>query len=392
MTTANYSRIIFIPLTLIFVIFSAGFSAAQTAKNDYSIKGWWSGQSSPFSPVVHPDSRITFRLKAPHASRVELNFGEWDVKPQPLVRDSSGTWNITIGPVEPEIYGYTFNVDGTTTLDFENPRAKIGQTVFSSVVEVPGNPPRFDEVQNVSHGEIHVLKYISTPLCRLRSVYIFTPPGYAQNLSGKYPVLYLRHGGGDTEASWSQDGCAGTILENLIANNKAVPMIIVMTNGMTDGSWAGGSTPEAMNILENELMTDVIPLVEKNFRVKKAAESRAIAGLSMGGGQAFVMGLRNQKKFAWIGEFSSGLLSAAEFDIDKILPDVLKDTVTVNKNLRLLWVACGKNDPRYNGHLNLSSLLSTRGIHHEFHDMPGGHEWKVWRHQLSGFMQKLFKK
>ncbi|MGE5498728.1 MAG: esterase [Syntrophothermus sp.] len=392
MTAANRFRFRFTPMALLFLIFSTGYSSAQTAKNDYTIKGWWTGQASPFSPVVHSDRHITFRFKAPHAARVELNFGEWDVKGQAMKKDTSGIWTITIGPVEPEIYGYTFNVDGTTTLDFENPKAKIGQTVFSSVVEVPGNPPRFDEIQNVPHGSLHIVKYISNPLKRLRSVYVYTPPDYAKNSSGRYPVLYLRHGGGDTEASWSQDGCAGTILENLIAGNKAVPMIIVMTNGMTDGSWAGGSTPEAMTLLENELIGDVIPLIEKNFRVKEGSENRAIAGLSMGGGQAFVMGLHNQKKFAWIGEFSSGLLSAAEFDLDKIVPEVLKDSSAVNKNVRLLWVACGKNDPRYNGHLNLSSLLNSRGIHHEFHDMPGGHEWKVWRHQLNDFMQRIFRK
>lgn len=166
-------------------------------------------------------------------------------------------------------------------------------------------------------------------------------------------------------------------------------MIIVMTNGMTDGSWAGGSSPEGMALLEDELLTDVIPLVEKSFHVIKNKENRAIAGLSMGGGQAFIMGLKNLDKFSWIGEFSSGLLSDYEFDLEKRIPGISNAEV-VNSHLKLLWISCGTLDPRYNGHLNLVESLKKRGIKNEFTKFIGGHEWKVWRHSLYEFLQKIF--
>src|SRR5690606_11865024 len=173
-------------------------------------------------------------------------------------------------------------------------------------------------------------------------------------------------GGGDDEASWSSPaGQAHILLENLVNAQKAVPMIVVMTNGMTDGTWAGGSSKEAMEILEEELLMDVIPLVEQTYRTKPGKENRAIAGLSMGGGQAYVMGLRNLDKFSWIGEFSSGLLSDTSFDINERAPDILEHPAKINDQLYVLWIGCGKDDDRYQGHLAFHSDLMTRGINHE---------------------------
>lgn len=375
---------------LAFAALSLSCASAATRPNDYSISTWWKPSSTTHYPDVHVDHSITFHLKAPQASHVELLFGEWDIKPQPMTRDQAGDWTVTIGPVEPEIYSYLFSVDGTRTLDLGNPRVKAGTEVYGNIVEVPGTPPRFDEIQNVPHGMIEIRPYLSTALHRLRHVYIFLPPDYGRDPTKLYPVLYLRHGGGDSEASWSQDGRAGVILENLLSTKEAVPMIIVMTNGMTDGSWAGGSSPEGIALLERELMEDVIPLVEKNYRVSTNREDRAITGLSMGGGQAFVMGLHHLDRFAWVGEFSAGLLSAADFNVDRLLPGVLKDA-SVNQKLRLLWLGCGKADPRYNGYANLVDLLQGRGIAVKLHDSKGGHEWKVWRHQLHDFLQVVFR-
>ena len=365
---------------------------AQTMPaNSYSIKSWWGPAAPPFSPVVNADHSLTFRVKAKNVQSVNLLFGEWDVKPQPLTQDTSSVWSITLSPVQPGIYSYVFAVDGVQIPDMNNPVTKIGTQIYSSIVEVPGVPVRFDEVQNVPHGVMQLHRYMSTPLKTIRGLDVYLPPQYFSEPKRRFPVLYLRHGGGDNETSWSQPaGRAGVILENLIAQHKAKPMIIVMTNGLTDGAWAGGSTPEGMKVLEDELLTDVIPLIEKTYRVLSGRDNRAITGLSMGGGQAFIMGLRNLDKFAWLGEFSAGLLSDKDFKVDELLPGIVNAN-NLNSKLKLFWIGCGTLDPRYPGHLVLMDMLNKRGIHSEFHDTPGGHEWKVWRVELAGFMQKIFQ-
>lgn len=207
----------------------------------------------------------------------------------------------------------------------------------------------------------------------------------------KYPVLYLRHGGGDNEQSWSSiSGNAHIILENLLLKNKAIPMLIVMTNGLTDGNWSTASSPEGMDLLEAELLQDVIPLVESHYRVIASRDYRAIAGLSMGGGQSFVIGLRNLEKFSWIGEFSSGLLSAVEFDPELYIPGFNSKSQEINAALKLLWIACGTDDPRIVGHRQLAATLSNNKIQHTYHETPGSHEWAVWRTELHLFLQELF--
>lgn len=376
---------------LIFLAAPAGTWAQTLPANTYSIKAWWGPPPPKFSPVVNVDRSITFRVKAPKADKVDLLFGEWDIKPQPLTKDTAGVWSITIKPVQPDVYPYIFDIDGVQTLDMHNPVTKIGTGIYGSIVEVPGVTPRFDEVQNVPHGVMQVHRYQSTSLKRLRGLNVYLPPQYQSQPTRKFPVLYLRHGGGDDETSWTQAaGRADVILENLIARQKATPMIIVMTNGLTDGTWAGGSTPEAMKALELELLVDVIPLVEKTYRILPGKQNRAISGLSMGGGQAFVMGLHNPDKFAWIGEFSAGLLSDKDFKLDELLPGILTAN-NINRQLKLLWIGIGKDDPRYPGHLLLVDALNKKKIRNTFDVIPGGHEWKVWRLELAGFLQKIFK-
>jgi enterochelin esterase-like enzyme len=364
---------------------------AQKPANTYSVQGWWGPASPPFSPVVQKDRSIIFRLNAVKAEKVDLLFGEWAVKPQSLKKDTSGNWIIKIPPVKPGIYSYQFLVDGLSIIDPKNPVIKAGTEVYGSIVQVPGDIPRFDEVQNVPHGVLLNIKYQSTSLNKPRGMVVFLPAEYQSNPKQHFPVLYLRHGGGDNETSWTQTaGSADVILENLIAAKKAKPMLIVMTNGLTDGTWAGGSTKEGVEQLEAELLKDVIPFIEQNYRVLKDKKSRAIAGLSMGGGQAYLIGLKNQDKFDYIGEFSAGLLSDAKFDINERVPGVFNQPKSVNDHLKLLWIACGKDDPRYPGHLALDYTLTEKNIKHEFHESEGGHEWRFWREQLYGFMQKIF--
>jgi len=377
---------------LFMLILLTGFqSYAQKPENTYSVQGWWGPASPPYSPVVAKDKSITFRLKAPKASKVNLIFGEWAVKPAAMTKDTAGNWEIILPAQPPGVYSYQFWVDGITILDPKNPVVKSGTEIYGSIVEVPGDEPRFDEVQHVPHGILQNIKYQSSSLNKLRGMTVFLPAEYQQNQQQKFPVLYLRHGGGDNETSWTQAaGKADVILENLVAEKKAKPMIIVMTNGLIDGSWAGGSSKDGIEQLEKELLADVIPYIEKNFRVIDDQKSRAIAGLSMGGGQAYIIGLKNQDKFSYIGEFSAGLLSDAAFDINERVPSVFSNPKKVNQNIKLLWIACGKDDPRYQGHLALDYTLKEKDINHEFHDSQGGHEWRFWREQLHAFMQRIF--
>ncbi|RZM21711.1 MAG: esterase [Pedobacter sp.] len=377
---------------LLLLLISGYAASAQKPQNNYTVQGWWGASAEPFSPLVHQDRSITFRFKAKNANKVDLVFGEWDIKPQPMKKDTAGTWEIRIAPTAPGIYSYQFSVDGVNVIDPSNPVVKSGTEVYGSIVEVAGaDQPRFDEIQAVPHGVLHHIKYPSPALKRLRGMVVFIPAEYNQLSSKKFPVLYLRHGGGDNETSWTQAaGRAEVILENLIAAKKAKPMIIVMTNGLIDGTWAGGSSKEGVEQLERELLNDVIPYVEKNYRVNADKNARAIAGLSMGGGQSYIIGLKNLDKFSYIGEFSSGLLSDAKFDINERVPGIFDKPDLVNKNLKLLWIACGKDDPRYSGHLAMVYALKEKQIQFESHESAGGHEWRFWREQLRDFMQKLF--
>lgn len=363
---------------------------AQKRENTFNTHGWWKPADPKFSPVVNEDGSITFRLHAKHAKKVELVFDEWSVLTFPMLKDTAGLWQVTIPSVQPRVYQYYYKVDGQLVLDRKNPQVKIGTEIYGNVVEVPGRgKPRFDEEWQAG-GDVHILTYRSTPMDVLHHVWVYVPRAYYEDDAREFPVLYLRHGGGDAESSWVKDGRAAVIMDNLIAEGKAVPMLVVMTYGFTDGSWAGGSTVEGMNLLEQELLEDVIPLVERRYRVKKDKNHRAIAGLSMGGGQAFVIGLRNMDKFAYVGEFSAGILSDDQFDFDKYIPGLMEHPSEINRQLKLLWISCGTKDTRYQGHLNMADFLRSRKISFAFDDSPWGHEWQFWRLQLARFVQKLF--
>jgi len=257
---------------------SACLLVAQDAprpKNTYHSSGGISAVPRLVSPEVRLDRTIVFRLRAPEAAQVTLSFAG----SKPMSKDDAGVWSATVGPMDPEIYQYNFVVDGVRMLDPGNPNLKNGRTPDASIVEVPGNPPRFDELQAVPHGALHIRAYLSTPLKRPRKLYVYTPPQYDLERNRRFPVLYLRHGSGDNEENWSDTGRAGVILDNLIAQHKATPMLIVMPNGDTDGSWAGGSSPEGIEMLSQELLSDIIPMIDRTYRVARGRENRAITGL-----------------------------------------------------------------------------------------------------------------
>lgn len=357
------------------------------------------------SPEVSPDRRITFRISAPKANEVSVRFAEGAPKDHPMTKGEDGVWSLTLGPVEPEIYNYSFLIDGVKTIDLANPVMKVGAAIDASVVEVPGDPPRFDQVQPVPHGSINIHTYPSTVSKTQRGLYVYVPPDYYAQPARRFPVLYLWHGGGGAEQDWSRDGRAGVILDNLIAQKKAVPMLIVMPNNVS-GTPAPGITGNAAApatgagganypLLKRELLDEIIPFVARNYRTVENRESRAIAGLSAGGGTTMNAGLSSLDSFAWIAEFSSGIFggSAAygQFDLDKIAPGFYNDPAAVNKKMKLFYMSCGTEDPRMPFQKKALEDFVSHKIKVTFAEFPGAHEWKVWRHSLADLAVKLFR-
>jgi enterochelin esterase family protein len=341
-----------------------------------------------------PDHQIKFTLNAPKASEVTLIFGSKDPAPIPLKKDEKGIWTVTIGPVEPELYTYALVVDGLKIVDPSNPEMQGGTAPGFNLVNVQGNPLRFDELQKVPHGTTQIRTYFSSVQNTNRKVYIYLPPQYDANPNQKFPVLYLRHGGGGNETSWYNEGCAGIILENLIAQGKAKPMLIVMTNGNVESGTAGAYSKEGIKIVSDELFNEVIPLIEKNYRVYTDEPNRAIAGLSMGGGQSFYIGLQNTDKFDWLGVFSTGIFGGipnTRFDAEKEVPGILTNPSIFNKNLKLFYLTVGQQDPRVEPTTQLINKFRQSQLNVDFKTYPGTHEWQVWRLSLHDFLTKVFQ-
>ncbi|HXB72564.1 MAG TPA: alpha/beta hydrolase-fold protein [Candidatus Acidoferrales bacterium] len=370
------------------------------------------------SPEVLPDRRITFRVSAPKAVEAVLRFSEGGPQSHPMTKGEDGVWSVTIGPVEPEIYTYSFLIDGAKTIDLANPIAKIGASIDASVVEVPGNPPRFDQVQDVPHGSIDIHTYASAVSKTQRGLYVYVPPDYYSQPAKRFPVLYLWHGGGGAEQDWSRDGRAGVVLDNLIALQKAAPMLIVMPNNVP-GTPAPGVMAAALatpvpatgagganySLLKRELIEEIIPFVARHYRTIENRESRAIAGLSAGGGTTLNVGLASLDTFAWIAEFSSGIFGGnngvgttgggttggGQFEIEKISPGFYKDPAATNKKLKLFYMSCGSEDPRMPFQKKALEDFQSHKINVTFAAFPGAHEWKVWRHSLADLAPKLFR-
>jgi enterochelin esterase-like enzyme len=351
---------------------------------------------------VRPDRSIVFRIAAPKASEVSLVFSESETNPRPMKKDESGVWSLIVGPVEPEVYLYWFEVDGVKALDFSNTAVKTSSVVNGNLLEVPGNPPRYDQLQNVPHGSLNLHTYVSTTLGRQRQLYVYVPPEYYSETTKKFPVLYLWHGGGGSEQEWANEGRTNVILDNLIAQKNAVPMIVVIPNGnigpapaATPSAGASGVGMQSYDVIEKETASDIIPFVEKRYRTLSNRENRAIAGLSAGGGISINVGLKLLDLFAWVGEFSSGMFGGvggyAPFDVEKLSPGFLKDPAATNKRLRLLYLSCGEQDPRMPFQTKVAEGLRAQKINLTFKGFPGVHEWRVWRHSLADIAPLLFR-
>ncbi|UCC96889.1 MAG: hypothetical protein JSW66_13710 [Phycisphaerales bacterium] len=335
------------------------------------------------SPEVQSDRRVTFRLSAPNAQAVGLNV-QFAQGTQSMTKDGDGLWQVTVGPAEPELYVYNFIVDGLRVTDPANPWLKFWGGAARNLVLVPGNPPLFFEEQSVPHGTVHVHKYPSKSLGVTRGLYVYTPPGYEENRRTKYPVLYLLHGMGDTEDTWTVVGRANLIVDNLLAKGRARPLIIVMPYGHTPSAPPDTRSLGNYGAFEKDVIHDVIPYVQKCYRVSTEKKDRAIAGLSMGGGQALTVGLGNLDLFGWLGAYSSAV--PPEQSLDRLLAD----PKVVNDTLQLFWIGCGRSDFLFKANQNLLGRLEAETVNHVAHITDGAHEWSLWRIYLNEFVPLLF--
>lgn len=345
-------------------------------------------------PCVFADRRVVFQVNSPDAAKVQIDLG----KLYDMQKDDKGIWTVTTDPQDPGFHYYSLVIDGFKVADPAS-ESFFGMGRMASGIDIPETGVDFYDLKEVPHGEIRSRSYFSKTLGAWRSINIYTPPGYDKNTKNSYPVLYIQHGGGEDERGWAIQGKANVILDNLIAAGRAVPMIVVIPDGNTlkPGMRAGGYNDEAMAVFKEEYFENVIPFIERNYRIKPGAANRAISGLSMGGGQAFYTGLRNTDKFAYVGVFSTGLFGgiarsdASPFDPEAVIPGILTNPQSFNSKLRVFLITVGEQDPRIEHTKKLVETFKSKGLKVEFASYPGGHEWQVWRKSLHDFAQRIFK-
>ena len=361
------------------------------------------------SPEVGANRTITFRLYAPQADAVRLAASDIPGSGQnaQLTRAENGVWQLTLGPVDPGSYRYNFNVDGVATIDPRNPSTSESNTNVWSLVTVQGSDV-FD-TRDVPRGAVAEVTYRSTALGRFRRMHVYTPPGYETNRE-RYPVFYLLHGAGDSDDSWSTVGRAGFILDNLIATRRAKPMIVVMPAGHATADTAGAIGQSATEAFVNDFVADVMPYVEKNYRVLTDRANTAIAGLSMGGNQTLELAIPRLQRFGYIGVFSSGLFgafpgggrggAATPAPATAVPPAAVAwekqhaatlDDAALKRGLRLFWFGTGKDDFLIQTTVSTVDLFKRHGFAPVFVESPGGHTWINWRNYLTEFAPQLFR-
>ncbi len=364
-------------ITVVAILGAGSWAKAQAAR------GPAGPRVSTQSPEVSADRHVTFRLRAAKAAEVVV-AAQWGGEPVAMTKGESDVWSVTVGPIDPGVWEYNFRVDGLQMIDPGNPAIKPMREPRTSILHIPGQPPRVHDFQDVPHGVVHSHSYFSKSLGRLRELVVYTPPGYGQKADERFPTLYLQHGSGDSQATWVVHGKAHWILDNLIAQGKTRPMVVVMMDGHAGDRSAtgpGGNT----GAFERDLLQDVMPFVEANYRVKTDAASRCIAGLSMGGGQSLTVGLNHLDRFGWVAGFSS---SAPSQDA---IAELLKDPKSANARLKLLWIACGKDDFLLKRNEDFVALLKDKGITHQWRLTEGNHSWPVWRIYLAELAPQLFQ-
>lgn len=345
--------------------------------------------SAPPAYKVNPDRTVSFHLHAPDAPAAAVS-GDFVQTAQPMTKGEDGTWSFTSAPLRPAIYDYSFTIDGLRVNDPSNPLVKTGDKSSSTMFEVKGDKPAPYDIQPVPHGTVRIEYYTSKKFEVPKMVWVYTPPGY-ESSTAKYPALYLLHGAGDTEAGWVTTGHANLILDNLIAEGKAKPMIVVMPYGRPAPSatldlTAPAAAAEPGVTFPNDLVEDVVPFAEKTYRISTKADDRAIAGLSMGGNQTLQVGLTHLDLFHYVGAFSPVVINP-----EQAFKDALADPSGTNKRLKLFYIYIGKLDTLYASNQNLDKLLDDHKVKHTFVETQEWHVWRNWRDYLADFAPRLFR-
>jgi len=382
------------------MILAAQWSSAQQATQP--ARGGRGGPQGPavISPDVKPDRHVTFRILAPQAENVRVSGGDMPgIGQGAMTKGENGVWELTVGPLPPGAYRYTFNVNGVTVIDPRSPQTSESNANVWSVFSVPGDPMM--DTAKVPHGAVAAVYYDSGALGRTRRMHVYTPPGYESGQE-KYPVFYLLHGASDSDDSWTSVGRANFILDNLIAAGKAKPMIVVMPAGHTTrtggggggrgrgrgGAGAAGGQPPRDEFSE-DFVKDVMPYVEKHYRTINDRGHRAIAGLSMGGGQTLNIGFAHLDEFGYIGVFSSGVFGGAGGAWEEQHKQMLDDPA-LKKDLKVLWFSTGTEDRLITTSKATVDVLKKHGFNPVFKESAGGHTWLNWRDYLIEFAPQLF--
>jgi enterochelin esterase-like enzyme len=394
------------------VIQVAGIVLAISIPMSPTVRAQAPGQPAPataprrapiVSPQVNADRTLTLRFRAPNAQQVDV-IGEIDGKDHPMMKGADGVWSATIGPLAPDVYNYQYRVDGIIAMDPSNPAVKLGFGAFppANLVEIPDTGLTFDDARPVPHGTVRMETYQSKSIGAPRVLWVYTPPGYEQGRD-RLPVFYLLHGSGNIDSSWILTGRENYILDNLLAEGKAKPMIVVNMLGYArqgvnlgpdkQSDLAAISGPPGMaprsedSPFAKDLLDDVIPYVEGHFRTITDADHRALGGLSMGGGQTVAIGFTHPDVFHSLVVMSAGSMNAAE-----AYPGFFADPAATNKKIKLLWVGVGTGDTLVGPSAKaLDATLTEKNIKHNFWTMDGRHEWVVWRHSLYEVAPKMFR-
>jgi enterochelin esterase-like enzyme len=336
-------------------------------------------------PLILPNHQVVFRIKVPDAQKVQIELG----KKYDLVKGGDGFWSVTTDSIGEGFHYYSLLIDGFATTDPAS-ESFYGMGRMASGIEIPFVKGDYYAEKDVPHGDIRIKRYYSTVTKSWRQIYIYAPPGYDAGTGIKYPVLYILHGGGEDQRGWAAQGKTDLIMDNLIAENRATPMLVVMPDANLG---VGAFGEEGLKAFQTEMKQCIIPFIEKNFRVKNRSEYRALAGLSMGGINTLYTGLYNTNSFSYLGVFSSGWILPVQNSIANTQYEYMKqNTSKINSSLKLFWLSeGGKEDIAYKNGQVMLAKLDELNIRHTYYEYPGGHTWPVWRNNLYNFAPLLFK-
>jgi len=391
---------------ILMFLFTGVCSAQQPGEFTAAATNVWGAEY----PRVDGTGRVQIRVKAPDATKVRVNF--WSGPKEEMEKQPDGYWTITTKPLVPGIHYYTVIIDGAEVAD-PNSQSFFGGGKFASMVEVPEPGSTYYSAQNVPHGQVREVWYNSKISGTWRHALVYTPPGYDANAKVRYPVLYLQHGGGEDETGWIRQGHANFILDNLIANGAAKPMLVVMAYGyirragqpLSDLTGKAFGSPEMLKAMqdmasafEDDMTQVLVPFIDSTFRTIADRDHRAMAGLSMGGMQTFQVTLDHLDLFSYIGGFSGagGMLVLGDRKLDPKTDynGVFADPSAFGKKVHLLWIGVGTQEPERMraGLLRLHSSLQEAGVQHVFYESAGtDHEWQTWRRDLKEFAPLLFR-